>query len=685
MIGLIFNNMLHDAKNQNMKLMHAKFKSYDRTALTKRKTPTSAKRRAAVRFTTDDGDDSDLSDDDDGEPFKDDETDDDSHFENMEAVKGLREIKKLILGEDNLNDNQALNETLRCIECESSHHDQTRSKSCGTKAKRPWLCPGCRRVGVGIEIVLPLKPSHAVIQRLYRNGHAADIRFDNGQVEHCCLDEFCWYVVEKSFDQRFINLSSLFVQDPTNPLVEHTHQDDFIHFCSILQHLTVEPDSKRLQSDPIHEQVQSEPPQATHENVRIAIGVNNHAQHFSNDDHDAVVHLPQYIDSQNIMCGIAFNSMMGSYTSGRQLPLYQYARLFHERLFIWRTIARVADSAPNTNFEKEFSSRIVPVYKLAFAKPDRLCGITRQKFKILGRDDHESPVLEWTYLIRHDPRARCKNEDPIKHSRVMINNRDSCSVIVESLSLFGVILWNFDRSLQQTAQLAPSSRAKATPARAKAAPVKASSVRAKAAPAKDLLETGSDHSLGIHVRYIWKNFTDESFISHLHSTLENFFWKDRRYTPHTDKPNLMLFAILLIKSLGDLGSACTIRWMNDRMNVAYISMLRPSLFYNFVWTFDRHISWLCSIITNGHVLFTPSVPSDNGLSIHGMFFGQGGWFERICSVYRLDLGGREFKGAMEQVVIRMLFYISAHVRRNISFTACQDKLLLCLVSHSSVN
>ena len=114
-------------------------------------------------------------------------------------------------------------------------------------------------------------------------------------------------------------------------------------------------------------------------------------------------------------------------------------------------------------------------------------------------------------------------------------------------------------------------------------------------------------------------------------------------------------------------------------------MLRPSLFYNFVWTFDRHISWLCSIITNGHVLFTPSVPSDNGLSIHEMFFDQGGWFEKICSVYRLDLGGREFKGAMEQVVIKMLFYISAHVRMNISFTVCQEKLMLCLVSYSSVN
>jgi hypothetical protein len=367
-----------------------------------------------------------------------------------------------------------------------------------------------------------------------------------------CLDEFCWYVVKKSFDQRFINLSSLFVQDPTNPLVEHTHQDDFIHFCSILQHLTVEPDLKRLQSDPIPEQAQSEPQQATHENVRIAIGVNNHAQHFSNDDRDAVVHLPQYIDSQNILCGIAFNSMMGSYTSGRQLPLYQYARLFRERLFICRTIASVADSAPNTNFEKEFSSRIVPVYKLAFIRKARttLRYNTSEVQNFRKRRSRIARILEWTYLIRHDPRARCKNEEPIKHSRVMINNRDSCSVIVESLSLFGVILWNFDRSLQQTAQLAPGSRAKATPA------------RAKAAPAKDLPETGSDNSLGIHVRYIWKNFTDQSFISHLHSTLDSSFWKDRRYTPHTDKPNLMLFAILLIKSLGDLGTACTIRWMN---------------------------------------------------------------------------------------------------------------------------
>jgi hypothetical protein len=335
------------------------------------------------------------------------------------------------------------------------------------------------------------------------------------------------------------------------------------------------------------------------------------------------------------MCGVAFNSMKGSYTSGRQLPLYQLARLFRERLCIWRTIARLADSAPNTSFEKEFADRIVPTYAFRYEKT-KPAGVSRQCFRIL--DQSGAIVLEWTVLIRHDPSVRCKMDDPIANSRVMMYNKDSCNVLIEKLRLRDATFWDF------------------------------SAGRAGGEGASNVPRSGSDSALGVHVLYLWNNFARPSFIAHLTKALQKGKW-------HKPNRELMLFVVLLIKSLGDLGSVCTVRHMNDRMAQTCARLRRPCLFYNFVWTFDRHITPLCAILTNGHVLYTPSVPSDNGVSIHGMFFEPDRWFPAICSAFRLDTPTSH--RPTRAVVIRMLFYVSEHLRRRMSFTACQQGLRDC--------
>jgi hypothetical protein len=491
----------------------------------------------------------------------------------------------------------------------------------------PALCVGCRRVGVRIEIKIASTLVFAMIQRVYPHGDEVDILFENGRNERCRLDKFKWRVVEQSVDRRFLNISSLFAKDSLKPMVEHTHQDDFIHFCSILKHLTMPPLASvtNVRSDDISPSTQAA--------LGIAIGLNNHVANV-----EASVVWPENIDSQSVMCGIAFNSMMGSYTSGRQLPLYQYARLFSERLCIWRTVARIADSAPRTSFEINFTNRIVPFYEIRYKK--KWADVTRQRFTL--RDNSGIPALEWTYLIRHDPTVQCEMKDPIANSRVMMFNQDSCNVIIEKLVLCGFTFWDF-------------SNRKARDER---------------------IGSGADSSLGIYVRYIWKNFADKLYIGRLSEQLKPMF---RKVGSAATEPHQMLFVMLLVKSLGDIGGACTVRAINDRMTRTYESTQRPSLFYNFIWTHDKHVSDLCAIITNGHVLFTPSVPADNGVSIHGSFFSHPRWFDAICSAYRLD-GVAKVKwtdcAASAAVVVKMVHYISEHLRRNLSFSACQQSLRL---------
>ena len=683
MIEMLFKNMQHDAANKNIKAIFEAFSKWKDPVRSRKKA-----QKTTIRMTTsrcaqsDDGSTSEVTHDDDANDSADSQgpqrvlcnkvkttgasvikatqrapindvahalcepLSDETALRRRGLSMRLRRVRQPRTDADDDDDDNEQRapppadqstDNVRCMVCgacsarESGTVDQTHIDH--------WLCRKCRRVGVRIEIE---QGGLATIRRVYQHGQKVDLHFDNGGVDKpCFLDDFSWRVVELSFDQRFINISSLFVKDSQSPLVEHTHQDDLIHFFSILRHLehSVHPthpthpdanDSNRARGASTSVSIDDS------NRNSIVIGLNNHVQKT-----DEMVNWPEHIDGQSVMCGVAFNSMKGSYTSGRQLPLYQFARLFRERLCIWRTVARIADSAPNTSFENEFADRIVPTYKFRYDKT-KPAGVTRQRFKIL--DSQGISVLEWTYLIRHDPSVRCKMDDPIANSRVMMFNNDSCNVIIEKLRLSNALFWDFEQGREGTDARRGS---------------------------------GSDLNLGVYVRYIWKNFTKPSYMSHLTKTLKKQPWIKRllRKGGVLPQQDLMLFVILLIKSLGDLGSACTVRQMNDQVAQKCALLHRPCVFHNFIWTFDKHISQLCAIITIGHVLFTPSVPNDNGVSIHGMFFEQDRWFRAICSAYRL--GANTPHRPTHGIVVQMLFYISEHIRRFMSFTTCQQGLRNC--------
>ena len=658
LIELLLKNMKHDATNRQVRSIHGSFVAYYRNKAHRTRARASPKPRGArePRVTMSPFAPAQPNDDT-ADPTTDwpeptdeanDEAIDDDDDPNARISRHVQSIADILMpcgqssddddepdDDDDDDDDERPSSTpgtndnvLRCMEWGCTTRTKAAHSSHANSTGSRWLCTSCRRVGVRIEIDLPLTPRFATILRVHRTGHVADLRFDNGRVESCCLDKHKWRVIELSFDRRFINISSLFASDPQSPRVEHTHQDDWIHFCAILQHL-----AGHAPSD--HRDVRA--PSVAPE--RLAIGLNNHVRR----PRDERVPWPEYLDSHGVMCGIAFNSMKGSYTSGRQLPLYQYARLFDgRRLCIWRTVARIADSAPVTSFEKEFARHIVPVYDIRY--PKTRMGITRQRFEI--QDRTKRAVLEWTYLIRHDPTVRCTEEDPIANSRVMMHNKDSCNVMVERLALCGVVFWDY-RSETRAGR---------------------SHVRG----------SGSDKSLGVYVRYLWANFAKATYMTHLDEHLTRLAALLRgKVRGARTLASLMLFVVLLIKSLGDLGSACTMRALNDRMDDSLASLHRPPLFYNFVWTYDKHVSSLCAIITNGYVLFTPSVPTDNGLSIHGTFFENRRWLDAICAAYKLDAPRDSPTMAVGQVVVRMLFYVSEHLRRGISFTACQSWLRVC--------
>jgi hypothetical protein len=511
-----------------------------------------------------------------------------------------------------------------------------------------WLCTRCRRVGVRVELpdlARTFQPRFGTIQRVYPDGHVVDVRFDHGLVDRYRLDARSWRVDELPPDRRFINLTALFVPDPRHPRVEHTHQDDLVHFFAVLQFLR---DHERAVAV-APAALPPPPPQVVEPVVRMAIGRDHPVQACVPETADARRHWPpSHVDGHSVLCGIAFNSMMGSYTSGRQLPLYVYARAFQRRLCIWRTVARIADSAPITSFEREFAERVVPVYQTRYAKAPM--GVTRQRFVVNDQDGRA--VLEWTYLIRHDPMATRVADDPIARSDVMCHNQDSCDVLVERLAVLGVVCWDFSG--------APNAKATKP-------------------------GSGADASLGVYVRYLWRNFAQPAYAQQLYAKL-------KRLRAHFDgaeggMADLMLFVILLLKSLGDLGSACSVRALNDRLSACPPPLPgRPPtlpMLHTFLWTHDRHVSSFCAILTNGYVLFTPSLPDDNGVSIHGTFFAQRRWFDAICAAFRLTTAGtagQPLSPTAENVgsiVIRMILYVSAHLRGHMSFATCQQRLRRC--------
>ena len=653
-VDLLLRNMKHDATNRHVKSIHRALVQYgaNRVAVPTPSATAPVRATTAARVTVSSVDLSGDAEEDENDEEDDDDDDDRAMASGRDPpnvltglLQKVQQMGDHIVQYSHRNDGPVAapsgTTTIRCMAWGCTTGDGTGNRH--RTYPDLWLCPSCRRVGVRIEILLTHRHRSApfnhlaTIQRVHPPGHTVDLLLDSGRVGTYRLDVFSWHVVELSLERRFINLSSLFTRDPIQLPVEHTHQDDLIHLFAILQHIS-SVDGPNA-PDGYHTRNDDEEPR------RIALGLHHHLQqphhHDDADDARALV-WPNHIDSRILVCGIAFNSMKGCYTSGRQLPLYQYTRLFRDRLCIWRTVARIADSAPNTSFEIAFADRIVPAYRTRHDKPSTRTRITRQRFTLC--DAHDQPVLEWTYLIRHDPTVRCVTSDAIANSRVMLYNRDSGNVLVERLALLGVGLWDLEEEHQTTGR--PDAG-------------------------------GSDESLGVGVRYLWQNFADPAYMRVLYDRLTPCC--DALGRPVDDRPHLMLFAILLIKSLGDLGSACTVRSMNDRTVRTCQSLHRPTRLYNFVWTFDRHVSSLCAIITQGHVFFTPSVPSDNGLSIHGTFFQPTRWFDAICVKYRLDDVHADVANrvVVAQVVVQMLYHISEHLRGNVSFNTCQQRLRAC--------